>query len=230
LAPEKDEARIEGAMKALRTDITDGADGRARYKSAPNFAPPGQSTQMIVGADAATDAAIVSRAAGLYDRFRLRRVYYSAFSPIPDASAVLPLVRPPLMREHRLYQADWMMRFYGFSAREVAGAAEEGGNFPLDIDPKLAWALKHRDVFPIDVNRASRAELLRVPGLGTKAVDRILAARGHRRLRLDDVALLTRSIAKLRPFLVAADWRPVRLADAVLPRPRAKTEQLELLA
>jgi predicted DNA-binding helix-hairpin-helix protein len=112
----------------------------------------------------------------------------------------------------------------------VAGAAEEGGNFPLDIDRKLAWALKHRDVFPLDVNRASRAELLRVPGLGTKAVDRILAARGHRRLRLDDVALLTRSIAKLRPFLVAADWRPVRLADAVLPRPRAKTEQLELLA
>ena len=228
LAPEKDAKRIEGAMQALRTDIADGADAKARYKSAPGFAPAGQSTQMIVGADAATDAAIVTRAASLYDRFRLRRVYYSAFSPIPDSSAVLPLVRPPLMREHRLYQADWMMRFYGFSAREVAGAAEAGGNLPLDIDPKLAWALKHRGLFPLDVNRAPREALLRVPGLGTKAVDKIIAARAHRRLRLDDVARLTHSIAKLRPFLVAADWRPVRLADAVLPRPAAKTEQLEL--
>jgi predicted DNA-binding helix-hairpin-helix protein len=132
------------------------------------------------------------------------------------------------MREHRLYQADWMMRFYGFSSRDVAGAAEEGGNLPLDIDPKHAWALKHRGFFPLDVNRASRAELLRVPGLGVKAVDRILAARVHRRLRLDDVGRLTHSIAKLRPFLIAADWRPVRLADAVLPRPRASAAQLEL--
>lgn len=228
LAPEKDEGRIEGAMRALKSDIADGADARARYRSAPGFAPAGQSTQMIVGADAATDAAIVTRAAGLYNRFRLRRVYYSAFSPIPDSSAVLPLVRPPLLREHRLYQADWMMRFYGFSAREVAGAAEAGGNLPLDIDPKLAWALKHRDRFPLDVNRAPREALLRIPGLGTKAVDRILAARAHRRLRLDDVARMTHSIAKLRPFLIAADWRPVRLADAILPRARPRTEQLEL--
>ena len=228
LAPEKDARRIEGAMQTLQAEIADGADAKARYKSAPGFAPAGQSTQMIVGADAATDAAIVTRAATLYDRFRLRRVYYSAFSPIPDASAVLPLVRPPLMREHRLYQADWMLRFYGFSPREVAGAAEEGGNLPLDIDPKLAWALKHRDGFPLDVNRAPREALLRVPGLGTRAVDRILAARAHRRLRLDDVARLTRSIAKLRPFLIAADWRPVGLADAALPRPRAATGQLEL--
>ena len=110
----------------------------------------------------------------------------------------------------------------------MAGAAEAGGNLPLDIDPKLAWALKHRDVFPLDVNRAPREALLRVPGLGTKAVDRILAARVHRRLRLDDVGRLTRSIAKLRPFLVAADWRPVRLADAVLTRPGAQAAQLEL--
>jgi len=228
LAPEKDAGRIEGAMRALKAKIADGADAKARYKAAPNFAPAGQSTQMIVGADAATDSAIVTRAATLYDRFRLRRVYYSAFSPIPDASAVLPLVRPPLMREHRLYQADWMMRFYGFSAREVAGAAEEGGNLPLDMDPKLAWALKHRDFFPLDVNRAPREALLRIPGLGVKAVERILAARVHRRLRLEDLGRLTRSIVKLRPFLVAADWRPVRLADAILSAPRAPTEQLEL--
>ncbi len=147
LAPEKDGSRIEQAMKEMRAAIEDGHDAAARYRSAPAYAPAGQSTQMIVGADAATDAAIVSRAAALYDRHRLRRVYYSAFSPIPDASAVLPLVRPPLMREHRLYQADWMMRFYGYSAMEVAACADDG-QLPLDIDPKLAWALKNRGFLP----------------------------------------------------------------------------------
>jgi predicted DNA-binding helix-hairpin-helix protein len=168
----------------------------------------------------------------LYERFRLRRVYYSAFSPIPDASAVLPLRRPPLMREHRLYQADWMMRFYGFASAEIAAAAGEEGNLPLDLDPKTAWASKHRGFFPLDVNAAPREALLRVPGLGVKAVDRILAARRHRRLRLDDVARLTRSIAKVRPFLIAADWRPTLLADrldlgAFIRRPDT---QLELFA
>ena len=228
LAPEKSAERIEGAMKDMKAAILDGADAKARYKSAPKFAPAGQSTQMIVGADAATDSAIVQRAAGLYDRFGLRRVYYSAFSPIPDASAVLPLVRPPLMREHRLYQADWMIRFYGFSSAEVAESADGSGNLPLDIDPKLAWALKHRETFPVDVNRAPREQLLRIPGLGVRAVDRILAARVHRRLRLADLARMTRSLARLRPFLIAADWRPTLLADRLDPRP--KTEQLELFA
>lgn len=228
LAPEKDSRRIEGAMGGMKAAIADAGDAKARYKSAPGFAPAGQSTQMIVGADAASDVAIVARAATLYDRFRLRRVYYSAFSPIPDASAVLPLVRPPLMREHRLYQADWMMRFYGFSSREVAAAADEGGSLPLDVDPKLAWALKHRDFFPLDVNRAPREALLRIPGLGVRAIERILAARVHRRLRLADLARLTVSIAKLRPFLIAADWRPVTLADAPLPRRTPEPAQLEL--
>lgn len=228
LAPEKSAPRIESAMRGTKAAILDGKDAKSRYKSAPSFAPAGQSTQMIVGADAASDAAIVRRAASLYDRFALRRVYYSAFSPIPDASAVLPLVRPPLLREHRLYQADWMMRFYGYDSAEVADAAEPGGNLPLDIDPKLAWALKHRELFPLDVNRAPRELLLRVPGLGTKAVGAILSARRLRRLRLDDIARLTVSIAKLRPFLIAADWRPVALADAALPVRRPGTAQLEL--
>jgi len=232
LAPEKDDKRIESAMGEMKTAILDGHDAKARYKSAPSFAPAGQSTQMIVGADAATDSAIVARAATLYDRFRLRRVYYSAFSPIPDASAVLPLVRPPLLREHRLYQADWMLRFYGFSTAEVGAATDDSGNFPLDIDPKLAWALKHRATFPVDVNRAPREALLRVPGLGTKAVDKILIARRHRLLRLDDVARLTVSVRKLRPFLIAADWRPTQLTDRVdlAARLRPQTEQLELFA
>ena len=232
LAPEKSAVRIEGAMGELKGSIEDTADARKRYKRAPKFAPAGQSTQMIVGADAATDRDIVGRAANLYDRFALRRVYYSAFSPIPDASAVLPLQRPPLMREHRLYQSDWLMRFYQYQPGEVAAAADADGMMPLDIDPKLAWALKFRERFPVDVNRAPKEALLRVPGLGTKAVAGILAARRWRRLRLDDVARLTVSVAKVRPFIVAEDWRPVVLSDRADLRPvvAPKKEQFELFA
>jgi putative DNA modification/repair radical SAM protein len=232
LAPEKDGARIEGAMKDMRASIEDSADAKKRFRSAPSFAPAGQSTQMIVGADSASDGEIIARSSLLYDRFRLRRVYYSAFSPIPDASAVLPLQRPPLMREHRLYQSDWLMRFYGFAASEVADAAGADGMLPLDIDPKLAWALKHRASFPVDVNRAPREMLLRVPGLGVKAVDRLFASRRHRRLRLDDVARLTVSVAKVRPFLVAEDWRPTLVTDRadLAQRLKPKVKQLELFA
>ena len=233
LAPEKSAARIEGAMRDVRGAIDDISDAGKRFKSAPKFAPAGQSTQMIVGADAATDGDIIARAAGLYGRFDLRRVYYSAFSPIPDASAVLPLQRPPLMREHRLYQSDWLMRFYDYKPAEVADAADPAtGMLPLDIDPKLAWALKFRERFPVDVNRAPREALLRVPGLGIKAVDAILATRRWRRLRLADVARLTTSIRKVRPFLIAEDWRPVALAERADLRPLVapRREQLELFA
>ncbi|WP_174297592.1 putative DNA modification/repair radical SAM protein [Sphingomonas bacterium] len=233
LAPEKDGGRIEGAMGELKTAIADTKEARTRYRSAPRFAPAGQSTQMIVGADAATDGDIIGKASHLYDRFGLRRVYYSAFSPIPDASAVLPLQRPPLMREHRLYQSDWLMRFYDYRPNEVAAAADPvTGMLPLDIDPKLAWALKFRDRFPVDVNRAPREALLRVPGLGVKAVDALIAARRWRRLRLDDVGRLTVSVAKVRPFIVADDWRPVQLADRADLRPVVApvAKQMELFA
>jgi putative DNA modification/repair radical SAM protein len=232
LAPEKDASRIEGAMRDMKAAITDADDASRRFKSAPRFAPAGQSTQMIVGADGASDADIVGKASALYDRFGLRRVYYSAFSPIPDASAVLPLKRPPLLREHRIYQADWLMRFYGFGAGEVQSATDAGGMLPLEIDPKLAWALKFRGNFPVDINRAPREMLLRVPGLGTKAIDRILSSRRWRRLRLDDVARLTLSIAKVRPFVCTVDWRPTLLTDrADLAQMLAPAkEQLELFA
>ncbi len=230
LAPDKDETQIEGAMARTKARIIEAKDERKRFRHAPRFAPAGQSTQMIVGADGASDSAIIGKASRLYGSFGLRRVYYSAFSPIPDASAVLPLKRPPLLREHRLYQSDWLMRFYGFAPGEVADATGADGNLPLDIDPKLAWALKFRESFPVDVNRAAKEQLLRVPGLGTQAVGRILAARRHRTLRLDDVARLTASIAKVRPFICALDWRPTLLTDRadlrVLLAP--KSEQLEL--
>ena len=232
LAPEKSAPRIEGAMRDMKGSIEDGRDAKKHYRSAPRFAPAGQSTQMIVGADAASDRDIVRKASSLYDRYALRRVYYSAFSPIPDASAVLPLKRPPLMREHRLYQSDWLMRFYGFAPAEVEQATDDAGMLPLDIDPKLAWALRFRESFPVDVNRAPREMLLRVPGLGTKAVKRILASRRWRALRLDDVGRLTQSMAKVRPFIVAADWRPTLLTDRndlrALVAP--KRQQLELFA
>jgi len=232
LAPEKDAGRIAAAMGDIKTAIDDRVDARRRYKSAPDFAPAGQSTQMIVGADSATDGEIVTAASDLYGRFALRRVYYSAFSPIPDASTVLPLQRPPLMREHRLYQSDWLMRFYGFAPHEVVQAADGAGMLPLDIDPKLAWALKFRDSFPVDVNRAPRESLLRVPGLGVKAVNAILRSRRWRTLRLADVGRLTNSLIKVRPFITALDWRPVALTDRadLGERLRPRETQLELFA
>ena len=135
-------------MGRLRLKLDEAKDAQNRQGKPPRFAPAGQSTQMIVGADAANDQTILATSANLYGAYRLKRVYYSAFSPIPDCSRALPLAAPPLMREHRLYQADWLMRFYGFEVGEIT---EGGGMLPLDIDPKLAWALRHRDRFPVDV-------------------------------------------------------------------------------
>jgi putative DNA modification/repair radical SAM protein len=224
-APEKRTTSIKRSMASLRLKIEE-AESENR---APRFAPAGQSTQVIVGADASTDATILATSASLYAGYRLRRVYYSAFSPIPDASSALPSKAPPLLRENRLYQADWLMRHYGFSAEEIA-AATAGGMLELAIDPKLAWALKHRDRFPVDVNRAEREALLRVPGLGVRSVDKILASRRHRTLRLDDLSRLAASTKKLLPFVVAADHRPVRQTDRTDLRSlfAAPAEQLAL--
>jgi putative DNA modification/repair radical SAM protein len=224
LAPEKDIASIKKAMGAVRVSEAAAREG-GRKARPPKFAPAGQSTQMIVGADAAADGAILARAESLYGAYRLRRVYYSAFSPIPDATARLPLQRPPLMREHRLYQADWLMRFYGFERAEIVG---EDQDLDLAIDPKLAWALKHRGDFPVDVNTAERERLLRVPGLGVRAVDRLLDVRRYKRLELADVKRLSRGIEKLKPFLVAADWSPGALTDRANLRERLEPQQLDL--
>jgi len=212
LAPEKDAGTIAGAMGQMSERIEEAKEDKRR------FSPAGQSTQIIVGADATTDAALLSTSASLYKDYRLRRVYYSAFSPIPAASAVLPVKAPPLQRENRLYQADWLLRFYGFTAEEVASTTDDG-MLALDLDPKAAWALRNRDRFPVDVNSADREMLLRVPGLGARSVDRILLARRHTRLRLADVGRLARSLKRVRPFLIAADYRPVALADKADVRP-----------
>jgi putative DNA modification/repair radical SAM protein len=230
-APGKDPATIRKTMAGVRLRREAAADTTHTGRKASRFAPAGQSTQVIVGADGATDATILRSSARLYGGYRLKRVYYSAFSPIPDASAKLPLVRPPLEREHRLYQADWLMRFYGFEVDEIAGAAEAGGgNLDLGIDPKLAWALANRGRFPVDVNTADRAMLLRVPGLGVKSVERILAARRERRLGLAELKRLGGGLKKARAFVVAADWSPGRLTDSEGLRARfaPPPEQLSL--
>jgi putative DNA modification/repair radical SAM protein len=206
LAPEKDAKSITGTMAQVRERIDEAKAERRR------FSPAGQSTQLIVGADTANDAAVLATSAGLYDRYGLRRVYYSAFSPIPEASAALPIKPPPLQRENRLYQADWLLRHYGFSADEITEGSADG-MLELDIDPKLAWALKNRDCFPVDVNKAEREMLLRVPGLGKRAVDKIVTARRHSTLRLDDLARLTSGLKRAKPFLIAADHSPARLID-----------------
>ncbi len=214
LAPEKRPSAIRTAMAEIQhRREASRPDGKVAGKKKPTrLAPAGQSTQMIVGADGANDAVILTRSAALYSGYGLKRVYYSAFSPIPDASSRLPPQAPPLLREHRLYQADWLMRFYGFDVDEIVSGGQEG-QLDLALDPKLAWALQHRERFPADVNRAPREVLLRVPGLGVRVVDRILATRRHHRLTLADLARMAGSIDKVRPFVEAADWTPGRLTD-----------------
>jgi putative DNA modification/repair radical SAM protein len=227
LAPEKDGAAIKRSMARLRVHIDDARgeaqdaartsvvsmpQSRATRAQPKQFAAAGQSTQMIVGADATDDAAILSASAQLYGAYRLKRVYYSAFSPIPDASASLPLKAPPLVREHRLYQADWLMRFYGFAAEEIA-SPRTGGMLRLEVDPKLAWALAHPERFPVDLNQAPRELLLRVPGLGVKAVDRLLLARRVRRVRAEDLQRLHVPTRKVLPFVLLADHKPAGAPD-----------------
>lgn len=224
LAPEKDAKGIRKAMGSVRLGIEETTDKAIKAKP-PKFAPAGQSTQMIVGADAASDGEILSRSAGLYGAYGMRRVYYSAYSPIPDTTSRLPPVRPPLMREHRLYQADWLMRFYGFEALEIASGDE---NLDLAIDPKLAWALKNRARFPVDLNKADREPMLRVPGLGVKSVDRMIEIRRYKRLTLEDVKRLTRGLDKVRPFIVTDDWRPGSLTDRADLRTHIAPQQLSL--
>ena len=236
LAPEKDGGRIRRSMAALRLSIYDAQaqkreqqaqpirllpGARPRRAAAPTVAAAGQSTQMIVGADGANDATILATSAQLYGAYRLKRVYYSAFSPIPHASATLPAQAPPLLREHRLYQADWLLRFYGFAADEIAPQA--GGMLSLDLDPKTAWALAHPERFPVDLDRAPRELLLRVPGLGVRAVTRLLMARRARRLRVADLTALRVPVRRGLPFVVLGDHRPApgaaqRLAVAAVSR------------
>ncbi len=228
-APEKEPATIRQAMGAVRLKQAEYREKTHTGRRKGNFAPAGQSTQLIVGADGASDTTILKNSTALYASYKLKRVYYSAFSPIPDSSANLPLIKPPLMREHRLYQADWLMRFYDFAADDLTSEAE-GDMLDLAIDPKLSWALKNRGVFPLDVNRAGREMLLRVPGFGVKTVNRLLAARRIKALRYDDLTRLGASLKKARSFITTPDWSPGGLTDSEGLRARfaPPPEQLSL--
>lgn len=212
LAPEKTLVQIESAMSRTRGRIDEARSARSGTRparGAPRFAPGGQSTQMIVGATEATDSDVLGTASRLYRAHRLRRVYYSAFSPIPASSDRLPLAPPPLLREHRLYQADWLLRFYGFDVQEIVPSSHP--DLRLEIDPKLSWALRHPDAFPVDVNTADREALLRVPGIGVRNAKRILSSRRHRRIRYEDLVRLSVRTKTARYFIITADYRPREL-------------------
>ena len=205
LAPEKDHESVFAPMRYIQQGVLESAEERRKYRYAPRFAPAGQSTQMIVGATAETDKDILFLSSALYQRPMMRRVYYSAFSPIPDSPGSVPLAAPPLLREHRLYQADFLLRGYGFTAGELLSGP---GNLALDIDPKLAWALNHREHFPVDLNRAEPALIARVPGIGVLSAKRLVELRRHKRIRYEDVTRLRCALDKARPFIVTQDYRP----------------------
>jgi putative DNA modification/repair radical SAM protein len=230
LAPAKTHLEVESSMSEIQTRLDENARDRKKMRSAPTFARGGQSTQMIVGATLSSDRQILDTSTRLYRRYGLRRVYYSAFSPIPEADPKLPLKSPPLIREHRLYQADWLMRFYGFESRELTSEAD--ANLDLKLDPKLAWALKNRALFPVDVNLAARETLLRVPGLGVRTVDKIIELRRFRRLKMIDLGKMHIPLSRAKYFLACADRNPeLRSLDAgrlqLLVENRAP-EQLQL--
>ena len=234
LAPEKNRPQLERNMREVKNKSDEIKDDKKKgMRNVPLFVPAGQTTQMIVGATPTNDREILLTSTGLYSEFKLKRVYYSAFSPIPHADARLPGMAPPLLREHRLYQADWLMRFYGFGVQEIV--PETAPELSVDFDPKAGWAMRNPQFFPLDVNRASREQLLRVPGFGVRGVDRMLKIRRYHRLTLSDLALLRIPLNRARPFVITADWRPSsKLVDnspaliAALPVEQPKQLQLVL--
>ncbi len=234
LAPEKSVQRTREAMNTIhaRIDETQSIRKELRIKKSrikkPSYAT-GQSTQMIVGADQSNDSDFLSRAGDLYGNFKLKRVYYSAFSPIPEPSVVLPLKSPPLVREHRLYQADWLLRFYGFSVDEIT--TKNDPNLDLDIDPKLSWALRNRQSFPIDVNRSPLELLYRIPGLGVRNAKRIVRLRRHHAINLQDLIKLRVNLKKTMPFMICSDHNPAKLelsSEDLRAKFAPPPEQLEL--
>ena len=220
LAPEKTIGEIENTMADVKYGIDDAKDRGERT----TFARAGQSTQLVVGASDSSDSIILTKAESLYKKFALRRVYYSAFSPANFTDPNLKKEKTPPMREHRLYEADWLIRHYGFKAHEVTEGLY-GGNLDLEKDPKLAWAIRHRGLFPVDINRASKSLLLRIPGIGVRNVNRIINIRRFKRLRLDDLIRLRVTLSRAKWFITTADHNPdvfkldsVRLPNAFQPK------------
>ena len=207
LAPDKTKQAILAPMRQIQTRNLENKEELVKYRYAPKFAPAGQSTQLIVGATPDSDFHILRLTQGLYDRYGLKRVFYSAYVPVVE-HALLPSkdVKPPLLREHRLYQADWLLRFYGFRAEELLDEAHQ--DFDPRVDPKCSWALTHLDFFPVEVNTADYETLLRVPGVGVISARRILAARRNGRLHVDDLKKLGVVMKRAQYFLTASGRMP----------------------
>ncbi len=200
LAPDKTKGAILAPMRQIQTRGHQCREELAKYRHAPRFAPAGQSTQLIVGATPESDLHILRLTQGLYDRYQLKRVFYSAYVPVVE-HALLPAktVKPPLLREHRLYQADWLLRFYGFRAEELLD--ETHPDFDPRVDPKCSWALAHPEFFPVEVNTADYEALLRVPGIGVLSARRILSARRTRKLRTESLRRLGVVMKRAQYFL-----------------------------
>ncbi len=229
LAPAKTIVSVNQVMSQISTKLIETKEDKRRFKSTPKFAPAGQTTQMVVGATATVDSEILQTSQRLYKQFGLKRVYYSAYSPIPHADPLLPSVQPALVRENRLYQADWLLRFYGFDVKEIFSTKE--ANLALDLDPKTAWAIENRASFPVDVNKGPERSLLRVPGIGVRNVARILQLRRFRRICLFDLKKLGVALSRAKYFITTADHNPdVWLLDSesLLARLKPPAVQLSL--
>jgi putative DNA modification/repair radical SAM protein len=226
LAPAKRHDQIERSMNNIQQAALEASEGSTMSRSQPKFAPAGQTTQMVIGATPTSDAAILAKASDLYGKHKLRRVYYSGFSPIPHAASELPVKPTPVIREHRLYQADWLMRFYGFDARELTTPQQP--DLSLHADPKLAWALRNRAFFPVDVNAAPREALLRVPGFGVRAVNRIVTIRRYHRLTSADLLKLRVPLSRSQHFIVAGDVHAPHLDATELADRVVKPQQMGL--
>ena len=214
LAPNKTKAAILRPMTQIRDRNVENKQELVKYRHAPKFAPAGQSTQLIVGATQDNDLHILNLTQSLYDRYRLKRVFYSAYVPVVE-NTLLPSLdtKPPLLREHRLYQADWLLRFYGFRAHELLD--ESSPDFDPLLDPKCCWAMRHPEFFPVEVNHADYEALLRVPGVGVTSARRILVARRTGPLHADDLKKLGVVLKRAQYFLTCSGQlaTPLRLTQ-----------------
>lgn len=199
LAPEKSYKEVLEPMGSIRQQLAQASEEKKLFKSAPSFAPAGQSTQLIVGASAENDHQILQLSSQLYKDYSLKRVYYSGYVPISSDSRLPIMAEPPIIRENRIYQADWLMRFYGFEAKEIVD--EQHPHLDLDIDPKLGWALRHRHVFPVEVNTADYELLLRVPGIGIKSAQKIVSARRFAQLNFEHLRQMGVVLKRARYFI-----------------------------
>ncbi len=224
LAPNKTRKAIFRPMGLITSTLRENKEELVKYRHAPRFAPAGQSTQMIIGATPDSDRHILSLTQALYDKYRLKRVFFSAYVPVVENTLLpSPDTKPPLLREHRLYQADWLLRFYGFRAEELLD--EDDPNFNPLVDPKCSWALKHPAFFPVEVNTASREELLRVPGIGTVSTRRILYARRARKLEHEDLRKLGVVMKRAQYFITCKG----KILDGVCRRPDSILRNLAAL-